>query len=167
MSDGDDNGSNWLSIENEADRCLHTRLEFASILERQSNAGNTDEEEYIKGTSDNISGVTSEEDEEGTRGDVDEDQDEEEEANEDEDGNADDEDGKVVDLEAREQFVDGEVEVVVIAEPDEAGKAEAEEDMKVTTKPTDDGTTEPDLEVGADGVHDSKSGTEEEAAPFE
>jgi hypothetical protein len=75
--------------------------------------------------------------------------------------------GVVVDLEAGEQFVDGEVELVAIAEPDEAGKAEAEEEMKVTTKPTDDGTTEPDLEVGADGVHDSKSGTEEEAAPSE
>jgi hypothetical protein len=41
ISGDDDNGSNWISILNDADRCRHTRLEFASILECQSNAGNT------------------------------------------------------------------------------------------------------------------------------
>jgi hypothetical protein len=41
ISGDEDTGSNWISILTDADRCRHTRLEFASILERQNNAGNT------------------------------------------------------------------------------------------------------------------------------
>lgn len=69
----------------------------------------------------------------------------------------------VVDLETGEHSVDREVEETVAgAAPDGALHAQEEGDIDMKTNPTDDATTEPDLEIG-----DSNSGTKEEAATSE